>query len=1152
MSKHLSLFVCAVVCGLSVLTYAQVGNIVGGRGGELYTTTFLLAPTNGVSPAFDTTGLPNIPPQWRSQALAIVIGDTPVNGAALRGYTDLDNKTGYSQRFEFYLASEAMVDETFCSIAVGKAISPLEFNDGSVPIAYYIKITKTGGLRKFQIDIPTESGSLTTTWSGTVGLQTVYRLTNDYNIRTAHHRFTVNSDTVLDRDFDGSAVQSIGTVVLGSSGGSTCRNVVYLIGRVLESPVAPTPYVVAVLPSAPVISGNSPANGATAIPIVGQSLGCSSTNAVSHKILFGTVNPPVTEVTLPNSGQCGYPLATLTNATTYYWQAKPSNAAGVTTGAVWSFATVAAPSNGDLDLIAAKANCVDSGDNSPTGRNPNLLWTCARQAVWNQTVDDYEAAGCSSLSTAGTCSATPATLAGRWFKQARAICLLGAAGAQGANYGQWCALMYQMTGDVGYVTNATFGAWKTITTRYINGTIQADPNVSRLVQSMHTIMLDWMRPALTDAQFLQYVGEIDLENDQGWWVYGGGTGRSTDPDQAIGQWYFPPALMKVILPNNVSNNAIWDDVNMGGFDAEACSTTPPPANLRDGICHMFTVMGAGGEYLEGPMYAKETLPWIGVMAQAVSDARGVDTYPEITTWLASAATQQSFTFTPDLQKQVQWADEQDPNILIKGRVGEVLMALAGLLQGTAAGNKTQQLLADMVTAHGETIIGPYYKWWGYMVFNPNASVADWKTPKSLTASGMGTQFLKSGFTSSDSLFFNHCDPYHFYTGSYGTYSFDHRIVHGCTPKLYKNGEWISDFIGSYAGASNSGEGNNVMRYQGFGNVREYAQVRSQSLADTHAFMSYVMGGAKVNVEWSGLGKPPVYLNEGSRATLHVPGAISTIIIHDRASVDDIVNDNTDMLRYPLDCGENGRNFITQQHAKQEWLWHIPVAPTVAGGVYTWTTPITSQSAKLTSLLPAVATRTVYDLATTFAQNLSSGHRCHWHNTQILAGAPHYYTVDGGGYDRKLLKIWPTTMGTFHTYLAVFQVGASTPATPTLITNNNAECAHVVTTGQNDVLACFNGTTSTVLSNTPYDITHKAILDSARLWNAVTYTAAVTTVAGNLELHLADLKPTLTWTYNVDGAGAVTINGAGLTTTGGYARIVLALTPGAHLIVVTGS
>src|SRR5436190_10515395 len=132
MLKH----ILRVLVGVLLLTqvpYAQRGSILS-QGGDTYTIVGMLGSGNDVSPVFDTTGLTNIPMAWRSSAIKVIIGAT--EGMALRGYTHLNNKTGYTQRFDFYLLSDASVNETFCSIAVGKGISALPFYDENTPIAY--------------------------------------------------------------------------------------------------------------------------------------------------------------------------------------------------------------------------------------------------------------------------------------------------------------------------------------------------------------------------------------------------------------------------------------------------------------------------------------------------------------------------------------------------------------------------------------------------------------------------------------------------------------------------------------------------------------------------------------------------------------------------------------------------------------------------------------------------------------------------------------------------------------------------------------------------------------------------------------------------------------------------------------------------------
>lgn len=84
--------------------------------------------------------------------------------------------------------------------------------------------------------------------------------------------------------------------------------------------------------------------------------------AMSYDVKFGTVNPPVTTV---SSGQTGltYTPSTLSDGVTYYWRIIANNAAGSTTGPVWSFVAFAedtvtvltSTSTGNLDNFNAGA-----------------------------------------------------------------------------------------------------------------------------------------------------------------------------------------------------------------------------------------------------------------------------------------------------------------------------------------------------------------------------------------------------------------------------------------------------------------------------------------------------------------------------------------------------------------------------------------------------------------------------------------------------------------------------------------------------------------------------------------------------------------------------------------------------------------------------
>ena len=214
-------------------TYAQQGS-----GPSITMVTFAAATGNGLNWSFNNTKLPNIPEAWGPTSAIVIIGEASPAGTALRGRSHLNNPTGYITRLDLYVVSSAMADGEFVSVAVGKGNGPLDFQDALTPIAYYVRLINIGGELKLMISYPTNHGQVDQTWSGVVLLQTAYEIYIEYAlVGTPHTIFKINGATVAYVRHDASAVQSIGTLVLGSSGGSTGRNVTYLLDRILETPI---------------------------------------------------------------------------------------------------------------------------------------------------------------------------------------------------------------------------------------------------------------------------------------------------------------------------------------------------------------------------------------------------------------------------------------------------------------------------------------------------------------------------------------------------------------------------------------------------------------------------------------------------------------------------------------------------------------------------------------------------------------------------------------------------------------------------------------------------------------------------------------------------------------------------------------------------
>src|SRR6185295_2848930 len=84
----------------------------------------------------------------------------------------------------------------------------------------------------------------------------------------------------------------------------------------------------------------NPASGATGISTA-LTLTWSAAGATTYDVRFGTTNPP--EEVSSGQATASFNPGTLSSGTQYFWQIVASNAAGPTSGPVWSFTTSAAP-----------------------------------------------------------------------------------------------------------------------------------------------------------------------------------------------------------------------------------------------------------------------------------------------------------------------------------------------------------------------------------------------------------------------------------------------------------------------------------------------------------------------------------------------------------------------------------------------------------------------------------------------------------------------------------------------------------------------------------------------------------------------------------------------------------------------------------------
>ena len=85
----------------------------------------------------------------------------------------------------------------------------------------------------------------------------------------------------------------------------------------------------------------SPANGAASVATTSGLSWSAGSGATSYDVYFGTDSTPDAGELQGNQGGTSYAPGTLAFSTTYYWRIDSVNAAGTTTGSVWSFTTAA-------------------------------------------------------------------------------------------------------------------------------------------------------------------------------------------------------------------------------------------------------------------------------------------------------------------------------------------------------------------------------------------------------------------------------------------------------------------------------------------------------------------------------------------------------------------------------------------------------------------------------------------------------------------------------------------------------------------------------------------------------------------------------------------------------------------------------------------
>lgn len=1113
-------------------TSSQVVDILGGRNGVPVDVVDVVEAGNGVNHTFDNTSLPlTIPNSWGDTSLAIVVGGT--NGGALRGRTGLASKTGVISRIDWMVTDSAMADGTFISLNVGKAISNLAFYHGDAPIAFYVDLINQGGTLKTRIRYPTSKGEVISTWSGTVTVGTVFQTYVQYNLIQGFLEFKVDGETVVNHTLDGSAVQSIDTLVVGSSGGSTGRNIGILADRILEhvlpyQGVAPTNVTVA-----------TPAAGATNVEI-SSTVTCAGTNANSWEVRVETVNPPVGAYV--STGERGVYGPTLATGTTYYAQCRATNTNGTTESAVSSFTTITPVST--------------SGD------HPVLLRTAARDTTWVAMKADYD--GSKSTPKCTDSSYTTNQKVGCDLYKSNLDASNAGSAFGTTNYGLEDAWLAQIDGNDAALycgrafSRASDGANGILQFPTVNDIYWDD---DREFFTDWVIIYDWCYNDWTQPQRDAYLTRLNelatLRVSEGRQMFWCG-----NVDQQIGDYFGTANLYYATRAYNQTIVDLWEgDANLyGGLTATALKCYPqndPARTVRNMIKYYYETAAAGGAWHEGSMYAGTAfLGVIGCEALKTTDA-GSTACTEIDAYVPEWAEYLTHALTRDSKYMMQMGDEQDPHEAFLPRFSHAnttaYLSLTGLLSAGSTREHLWKTYLNMRATNGGVLINglpiamPFWRARSTILTNPYiTAAADLSAlPKCFPSDGYGVYIWNDGTLTTDAQFFVHFPP--------DRRTYDHSQHFWGNPQMYRRGQFVLTHPFSYAGYSGWPEGTNTSLVEGmspkydhpFDTAKQFKETVGYTCGSDYLYVEGTTGGAKYpQKSIDGVNQffvTTVFNHEWSKAFVYLPSATntySTTVTVERINVQDPetlarFTNYTNNSCYPgcadyLHTGDEERIQGNPAWTRFQFQW---ANPTIAANVTSWTMP-DGQLVTNTWLSP--------DDVTIVEQDLSANTTVGFNDLTTKPSERKYRTITT-----------PKTATQMNVLVDVFDArnaGTTAPVITELTVTGNCGAVLISRTGNDDRVVVWNTAAgSNITPDLPTEAQATAVLQTARYRPAGSCTVPYTQTTASAKMLIMHLNPALGWTANINGAGANALT----EDSSGFEELAIS-TAGSKSVVIAGS
>jgi hypothetical protein len=654
---------------------------------------------------------------------------------------------------------------------------------------------------------------------------------------------------------------------------------------------------------------------------------------------------------------------------------------------------------------------------SPTGRNPKLLWSPEQQAVWFRMRVEAET-GVSSVGAT-------------WFNLIKSNAL----GNRYGDTGIWATLMYQMTGDEQWVAQAMrkveAGLFTyTPTTGQIGNAIRE--NLMEWV-----VLYDWLYPGLTEAQRAQFRAQLDMLVTTAFTnasLPATAPIRTNDSDQVTGV-YFGTAFYYIAAGDH-HQPAVdrWNHVQVGGWDVTGVNRL----TLRNAVA-TFVTMAVGG-WCESSEYDMGTMKLLLMGHRGVTQALGVDHFPEMGPWMAKAVEYTSQMLTPDMEDPLQWGDNQT----VRGFALYKWVGMSMMFDSPIAREAVYRFV-NRFGATGTASAEPALQGVrGFFFFDPYGTRQSIDTlPLTFRVEGQGLSAIHTSRAADASVLFTHF-PQRDMLGYV-----DHTVNYHGDIQLYRKGAWALTHPIAYGGKPNGCEGVNSALAAGMNVPIEFrgAQVCQEDAGSV--YLAGTVGGD--TVAETGYYPPPSFYHEWSRSILWLKGEPDILVVFDRKHIED-----PRLLPSYDRYSSTLRTVMNAAGTLKQTVWHMPVSPTIDGNTITW------PGAQI-DVLDAGRVFEIVNETTAWVAGAAATSEKKFHVRVQEPGAPD-----------------------FNTSLTVIRLGDSTGTSVEVVEAGDVRGVLVHRAGQSDVLVLFNAVAGPkvaqkprVVGTEPWPVANQAMLAGVR-------------------------------------------------------------------------